>query len=44
MYWQRLVTRPENNMGVNARNFELDVLRTTPIRVLQAAPSAIAKD
>jgi hypothetical protein len=44
MYWQRLVTHPENNMGVNARNFELDVLRTAPVRVLEAAPSAIAKD
>ena len=37
MYWQRLAAHPLNNMGVNARNFEADVLSKTPVRKLDGA-------
>lgn len=37
MYWQRLVAHPLNNMGVNARNFDPDVLSKTRVRQLDGA-------
>jgi hypothetical protein len=37
MYWQRLAPHPQNNMGVNARNFPPEILSKTPVRQLDGA-------
>lgn len=37
MFWQRVQPDPQRKMGVNARNFDLAVLRTIPVRPLDGA-------
>ena len=37
MCWERVSPRPEREMGVNARNFEPEVLRTIPVVPLDGA-------
>jgi len=37
MCWQRVTPDPERKMGVNARNFDLAVLRKLPVRPLDGA-------
>ena len=37
MYWQRLAPHPQNNVGVNARNFEPAILHSIRVRPLDGA-------
>jgi hypothetical protein len=37
MCWQRVSPDSERKMGVNARNFDLEVLRKLPVRPLDGA-------
>jgi hypothetical protein len=37
MCWQRVSPDPARKMGVNARNFDLEVLRKLPVRPLDGA-------
>ena len=36
-HWEPVEPRPDSKMGVNARNFDPDVLGTVPIRLLDGA-------
>jgi hypothetical protein len=37
MYWERVSPLPERKMGVNARNFDPDALRSVRLRRLDGA-------